>query len=246
MEAHLIPGKDSPESGIASLRNNYMATIQNYMKTLKDTAMDPEQANKYKEWIQDSKDMLAVLNKMDPKDFAVSKGALYKRTLAGEKEDYMDWDKPYKEQSKEIQDRYTKAINKVAFDPYYTIENLPDGAVNMKPKNTLSGGVTLRPFEEGGTTKYLASGMYYGVYNSVQDVINKISGTTNLETSTGADMYQRLSRRLGSDAAASKVLYESGIRGNKYRGGKHPDSEPYNYVTFSDEDILENKEISNE
>jgi hypothetical protein len=66
--------------------------------------------------------------------------------------------------------------------------------------------------------------------------IGEYAATTDI---AGADIYHRLRFNYGTAAAASRVLLDAGIRGNKYRDqfSRNQGNGTYNYVVFDDGDI---------
>lgn len=70
----------------------------------------------------------------------------------------------------------------------------------------------------------------------IQDVLERVGyDKSGKYEDTGADIYRRLQRELGSDAEVSRYLNEEGIAGNTYMGEAHATGSPVkNYVVFDD------------
>ena len=165
-------------------------------------------------------------------EMGAEEGQVYKVDIP-EHDEYLDWDIPLAEQSKDVRKKLEAALKKAskAKEPRYEVN--PDAeqvraAIRAKGPASQMTPEDVQAYNDAGTREGAPSSWAEELLNAV-----------HWDRFAGAKLYQTLEAELGSDEAASKWLNAAGIPGIRY-----PDSAfragndgAYNYVVFDDNAI---------
>ena len=167
-------------------------------------------------------------------------GRLFEVNLKPNEDQFLDWDKPFEEQSERVKDAL-KTINaiEVAVDRDRQIEFITKLVTDMD-NLAMQMQDRIDYLEEIGDN-YLTDREYLDMefrYDKLDAVYAEAVADLD-KPITGEMMYKQLEIELGSDKAASEALLLAGIRGTTYMGDRRVvgGAGARNYVVFGDSDI---------
>jgi hypothetical protein len=197
---------------------------------------------------------LMRVREADPK--LDTQGRIYEVEIP-EDHEFMDWDRPVADQSPLVQ----KALARIGIVP----ASKPDLSTieNSEAREIIRRAIALNEGEFNGLAMIIDND--YALYKRAQALADK-AGLTDVDIEnyggtgfyilealapqfyeqageyrrrmTGAHVYMKLQRELGSDRLASEMLLRLGIAGNRYKSGTFgsnvPSKEGFNYVVFDD------------
>lgn len=171
-----------------------------------------------------------ILNKTIIKN----QGRIYQVELAPNENELLDWDKPLNYQS----DKIKSFIEKIGYlTPWDGNENKITGW-KIAPDISSRSVDILNP--KGERVRTLQNTKVPGnlfekvLVKEAKEIADKMFNPNGM--SLGRDIYNLFSKTKGGDKKASDYLHSIGIRGIKYKADAGQ-SDAYNYVIFSDDDI---------
>jgi len=208
-----VQGGDSAEKVIRQEIKNLETNIGDFTKRGSGDDFGAELARGHAQRSKEEKDFLQSL--LDQGVEYENTGSMYEVNINADPEQFLDWDKPFREQPKHIQEAIEAQLGRSKGSAAGTDELMaelePDfaDAAKLNPMDNISGA---------------------GAYRSLADELGAI------DWPDGADATTRQQFRGNAAARATDTLREAGIPGIKYldQGSRGAGDGSRNYVVFDD------------
>ena len=220
------------------------AMVTRYKKDLEESDYPPDHAGLQaglEQWTQIERQLERAKIGM-PFDME-TKSPTYHVSVNIMKAQLLNWDKPLSEQSSYVRKRLEGEL--VASDPWkddqeYQTAELTDGS-SVYIEVVSADSFYAAHVSPGGKAKTIGT---FASRGDAERAVSKYLGDARLQLvyppPSGADIYRALTKRLGSQRAASDYLQSLGILGHEYAAANGRNSTTPNYVIYDDSKITTN------